>query len=132
MRKDQGVYKQVAVTLSKHFDGIYFVDIDTGDYTEVVPIGILQELGLPSSGKDFFKDAVKCAKKCVHPDDAEACSKAVNEVLNKEGKVSHFYYRAKKADGTYVLLTTRGFVLFDKDGKPEYFGGIIIVANDKA
>lgn len=36
------------------------------------------------------------------------------------------------SDGTYVLLTTRGFVLFDKDGKPEYFGGIIIVANDKA
>ncbi len=86
MRKDQGVYKQVAVTLSKHFDGIYFVDIDTGDYTEVVPIGILQELGLPSSGKNFFKDAVKCAKKCVHPDDL---SQAL-DFLNKKKAIAYF------------------------------------------
>ena len=31
-----------------------------------------------------------------------------------------------KPDGTYVALTTRGFVLCDKNGKPEYFGGILI------
>ena len=92
-------------------------------------LSLVKDFGLES---EYMYHADSIWQKRVHPDDAEACSKAVNEVLNKEGKVSHFYYRAKKADGTYVLLTTRGFVLFDKDGKPEYFGGIIIVANDKA
>jgi diguanylate cyclase (GGDEF)-like protein len=71
MRKDPEAFKQVAVTLSTHFDGLYYVDIETGSYVEFVPISILKEMGLPSSGKNFFKDAVKCAKKCVHPDDLE-------------------------------------------------------------
>ena len=30
------------------------------------------------------------------------------------------------AAGTYALLSTRGFILSDKDGNPDYFGGIII------
>ncbi|MCR4998542.1 MAG: PAS domain-containing protein [Lachnospiraceae bacterium] len=36
------------------------------------------------------------------------------------------YYRARKVDGTYVWITTRGFLLSDENGKPEYFGGIMI------
>ena len=71
MRKDPEAYKQVAVTLSTHFDGLYYVDIETGSYVEFVPIALLKEMGLPSRGKNFFKDAVKCAKKCVHPDDLD-------------------------------------------------------------
>ena len=30
-----------------------------------------------------------------------------------------------KQDGSYVLLNTRGFVLTDINGDPEYFGGIM-------
>ena len=71
MRKDPEAYKQVAVTLSTHFDGLYYVDIETGSYVEFVSIALLKEMGLPSRGKNFFKDAVKCAKKCVHPDDLD-------------------------------------------------------------
>lgn len=71
MRKDADAYKQVAITLSTHFDGFYYVDIETGSYVEFVPIGILKEQGLPSRGKDFFRDAVKCAKRCVHPEDLD-------------------------------------------------------------
>ena len=71
MRKDPEAYKQVAITLSTHFDGLYYVDIETGSYVEFVPIGILKEQGLPSRGKDFFRDAVKCAKRCVHPEDLD-------------------------------------------------------------
>ena len=71
MRKDPDAFKQVAVTLSTHFDGLYYVDIETDNYVEFVPIAVLKEMGLPSRGKNFFRDAVKCAKKCVHPDDLE-------------------------------------------------------------
>jgi len=71
MRKDPEAYKQVAITLSTHFDGLYYVDIETGSYVEFVPIGILKDQGLPSRGKNFFRDAVKCAKRCVHPEDLD-------------------------------------------------------------
>ena len=67
MRKDQEAFKQVATTLATHFDGLYYVDIETGNYVEFVPISLLKEQGLPSIGKDFFKDAAKCAKKYVNP-----------------------------------------------------------------
>ena len=62
----------------------------------------------------------------VHPDDVETYRNAVDAVLCNNDDVQQIWYRAKKADGTYVLLTTRGFVLVDSEGKPEYFGGIII------
>ena len=62
----------------------------------------------------------------VHPDDIKAYKDAVDAVLNGNAEVKSIYYRARKPDGSYVALTTRGFVLCDSDGKPEYFGGIII------
>lgn len=79
MRKDQEAFKQVATTLATHFDGLYYVDIETNSYVEFVPISLLKEQGLPSSGKDFFKDAAKCAKKCVHPDDVEQALTFLNK-----------------------------------------------------
>lgn len=50
----------------------------------------------------------------------------VDIVLSGNAEVIPIHYRAKKADGTYVVCSTRGFVLSDKNGNPEYFGGIII------
>ena len=79
MRKDQEAFKQVATTLATHFDGLYYVDIETGSYVEFVPISLLKEQGLPASGKDFFKDAADCARNCVHPEDLEQALSFLNE-----------------------------------------------------
>lgn len=62
----------------------------------------------------------------IHPDDIEVYRNAVDIVLSGNAEVIPIHYRAKKADGTYVVCSTRGFVLSDKNGDPEYFGGIII------
>ena len=94
MIKDQEVFKQIALTLSTHFDGLYYVDIETGSYIEFVPIGILKEMGLPSKGKDFFKDAVKCAKKCVHPDDLEQALKFLNKEMMLDYLSAHSSHAA--------------------------------------
>ena len=48
----------------------------------------------------------------------------INTVL--QGFPLNIMYFVDRKDGTYVLLTTKGFVLCDKNGRPEYFGGIII------
>lgn len=62
----------------------------------------------------------------IHPDDIKAYREAVDAVFYGKAEIKAICYRARKPDGSYVLLATRGFVLCDKDGKPEYFGGIIV------
>ncbi len=62
----------------------------------------------------------------IHPEDIKVYREAVDAVLCGNAEVRAIRYRARRADGTYVVCSTRGFVLSDKDGNPEYFGGIII------
>ena len=51
---------------------------------------------------------------------------AVDAALSGNAELRPISYRARKADGPYVILSTRGFVLTDSNGEPEYFGGIIV------
>ena len=61
----------------------------------------------------------------IHPDDIEMYKEAVELVLQGDALLKPICYRARKADGNYILLSTRGFVLMDGEGNPEYFGGLI-------
>jgi PAS domain-containing protein len=87
----------------------------------------VDDFGLDS---EYMYHADSIWQQYVHPDDVETYREAVDAVLCKNDDVQHFSYRAKKADGTYVRLKTRGFVPVDSEGKPEYFGGIILPAKD--
>lgn len=62
----------------------------------------------------------------IHPEDIHVYKKAVDAAICGNAQVTPFYYRARRGDGSYVMLTTRAFILSDSDGKPDYFGGIII------
>ena len=62
----------------------------------------------------------------IHPDDLKAYAEAIEYLKSENAQVRPMYYRARKADGTYVLLYTRGFILNDEHGNPDYFGGIIL------
>ena len=62
----------------------------------------------------------------VHPDDIKIYREAVDLAISDNAEVIPIVYRARKPDGTYVPLMTRGFILTDTNGDPEYFGGIII------
>ena len=48
---------------------------------------------------------------------------AVDAVLCGNAELRAINYRARRADGTYAVCSTRGFVLSDKEGKPEYLAG---------
>ncbi|MBQ5400821.1 MAG: PAS domain-containing protein, partial [Treponema sp.] len=76
---------------------------------------------------EYMYHADRIWKNYIHPDDLKVYEDAVDAVLCGNVELKKIFYRARKADGTYVLLTTRGFVLCDKDGKPEYFGGVMVV-----
>ena len=62
----------------------------------------------------------------VHPEDIDVYKEAVDAVFCGDAEIRSIYYRVRKPDGSYVLMTTRGFVLVDFNGDPEYFGGIMI------
>ena len=126
MGKEEETFKQIGLTLAKHFDSVYYVDIESGRYEEFVHMKQLEDLRIPNRGEDFFEDSVENAASCVHPDDMEAYCKAVDSVLCENPEMHPFLYRARRPDGAYVILTARGFVLSDPNGEPEYFGGIIV------
>ena len=77
MEKKQEGFSQLAITLLNHYDGAYYVNIFTGDYTALVPLKGAKKLHVPYSGEDFFTDTVKFLGKCVHPNDLESIKKAV-------------------------------------------------------
>ena len=87
-------------------------------------LSLVTDFGMPS---EYMYQADKLWNEHIHPDDLKAYRVAVDKIFSQsDACMIPLEYRARKADGTYVLLSTRGFVLSDKDGDPEYFGGIIV------
>lgn len=85
-------------------------------------LSLTDDFGLES---EYIYHAEKLWQEFIHPDDIEVYKKAVDAVLKGNAEGVPIKYRARKKDGSYVLLSTNGFVLSDKGGNPEYFGGII-------
>ena len=75
---------------------------------------------------EYMYHAGKIWQNHIHPGDLDAYKDAVDAAIFGDASIKHMFYRARKADGTYALLTTRAFILNDSKGNPEYFGGIII------
>jgi hypothetical protein len=75
---------------------------------------------------EYMYHADRIWQSSIHPDDLDNYRKAVEDAICGKGLLKSMYYRARLANGTYVTLTTRAFILSDKDGVPEYFGGIIL------
>ena len=71
MNIDQSALNQVAMTLAKHFDSMYYIEIETGNFCEFKSPELLKDLNIPKQGDDFFAFSKKNAHKVVHPDDLE-------------------------------------------------------------
>jgi len=86
-------------------------------------LSIIDDFGLKS---EYMYQADKIWQDNIHPDDLEAYKKAIDLVFNGAAAVVPFVYRARKADGSYVAMSTRGFIMTGSDGIPDYFGGIML------
>ena len=84
---------------------------------------LVNDFGLPS---EYMYHVEKIWEKNIHPEDLNRYLEAVEAVLKGNSVLYSISYRARKADGSYVFLKPRGFVICDSNGEPEYFGGIII------
>ena len=83
----------------------------------------INDFGLPT---DYMYDFEDIWRDYVHPEDVKLYEEAVEAVLEGTPVLYSITYRARKADGSYIILKPRGFILNDSNGVPEYFGGIMI------
>jgi len=86
-------------------------------------LSAINDFGLPT---DYMYNVEDIWKRYIHPEDVDKYVEAVEAVLEGTPVLYSINYRAKKADGTYVTLKPRGFILNDSKGIPEYFGGIML------
>ena len=61
----------------------------------------------------------------IHEDNKELYSKQIESLFTGEGSGHDMQYRARRADGEYVVCTCKGTVFRDIDGNPDFFVGSI-------
>lgn len=103
-------------------DGYIYINDMNYDFSRW-SLSLVDDFGLNA---EYMYHADKIWEEYIHPEDIIVYKEAVNAVLCGNAEVKQIFYRARKPDGKYVTLTTRGFVLTDAEGNPDYFGGIII------
>ncbi|MBQ9626869.1 MAG: diguanylate cyclase, partial [Treponema sp.] len=86
-------------------------------------LSLIDDFGLKS---EYMYHADKIWEGYVHPDDLQAYREAIETTFHGSGSVIPLVYRIKKPDGSYVALSTRGFIMTGSDGIPDYFGGIML------
>ncbi len=75
---------------------------------------------------EYMYHAGKMWQNYVHPDDLAKYKEIVDSIISGKGDPKDLKYRARRPDGSYVVLQPRAFVLCDNEGHPEYYGGIIL------
>lgn len=102
--------------------GYVFLSDIRSDYARR-SLPMMDDFGLDS---EYGYNAIRLWENNVHPDDVKAYREAVDSLMNGTSDGLPISYRARKVDGTYILVTVRFFFLTDGEGKPDFFGGIII------
>ena len=87
-------------------------------------LSLVDDFGM---GSEYMYHADQLWEERIHPDDKKAYRELMDAALCDDAElIFPLTYRERKTDGTYALLTFRGFIMSDSNGKPDYFGGIII------
>ena len=73
----------------------------------------------------YMSDAGTIWEEHIHPDDRESYRASISRIFSGQDKGHNMQYRAKSADGNYIVCTCRGAVIRDENGEPEYFAGAI-------
>ena len=65
----------------------------------------------------YVENSIQFWEGLIHEEDRERVTKSLNDfVADKTGTVWSNEYRFRKADGTYVLVIDRGFLIYGQDG----------------
>jgi len=90
---------------------------------------LVNAFGLPS---EYMYSAGRIWEEHVHPEDRHAYHEGIEAVFSGKLSGHDMQYRALRSDGECDLITCRGIVITDGDGRPTYFGGAIRNHSQKA
>lgn len=82
----------------------------------------VRDFGLPG---EYIYDANSIWIDYIHPDDRENYRRDIEAVFSGKKQTHNLSYRARTADGQYVLCTCNAHMLLDKNGSPDFFAGSI-------
>ena len=99
----------IAHALSSDFERVYYVDLDTEEYTEFQAEDAYADLHLERSGSSFFRECRKNLKKVIHPEDLEKIlavmeKKEVISLLDKMPVYSIDYRKLANGQTEYCRL----------------------------
>ena len=71
LEKERELFNQVAISLARVYDVIYYVNTVTNEYSEFSSTNLLDVLRKPAQGADFFEKLKHDAQAVVYPQDME-------------------------------------------------------------
>lgn len=130
LKEEREVYNQIAKSLACEYESIYYVDIETGKYSEFSPNEYYESIKVPKNWEDFYQDTRENAKLYAHPDDRDFAVSIYNkdkikEILHKKKSFSYKYRIMVAGTPRFFLFTMmranegRSFVLCVKDVEDE-------------
>ncbi len=77
-------YNYAARALSEDYIHLYFVNMDTGDFTEYTPDGANRDISLERHGKNFFEACAEDAQEVIYSEDRDAFLKVFTKANIKK------------------------------------------------
>ena len=102
-------FGNIAQALSVDYLSLYYVDLDSGEYTEYIPNRDGLDMSVERKGTQFFKNVKKDASKSVHKDDLDRFQtlftrKNLLKTIESEGCFSIVYRLVTEEEPLYVNL----------------------------
>ena len=96
MLEENEVFFQIAESLAKQYDTIYYVDMLTDHYVEFSSTDVYKSLNVPTSGVDFFTESANDLHRVIYADDQEGLLRFLDKqslvrALQKQHMLTHDY-----------------------------------------
>ncbi len=108
-KKEKTAYAEIAASLASLYEAIYYIDIDTDNFTFYRTNSSYAEAGLQMDGSDFFNMTISDLQNSVHPEDKERVIEQMTKDrlvsnLEKTGSVSFTYRQKLGGEMKYMRL----------------------------
>lgn len=108
--------------LSVVADGAYIYLCDMENDISKWSKAAVDFFGLPG---EYMKNAGGIWSEHIHPDDREQYDESIERIFVGADNGFNMQYRARSANGEYVICSAKGIVIRNGNNKPIYFGGSI-------
>ena len=116
--KEKEIHDHIASAMAEDYEAIFYIDLETNEYLTFANSKKYMTLNAPTTGNDFYKEALESIEACVYPEDQEYAKSFYNRdtlLKNLEGRRSFsFKYRVMLDQEPRFFLFT---VMRESSGK---------------